>query len=331
VQVDIKTSVIIPKRNTFRHLAERFGEDRVASRYEEGTYDVQSETNFHYRPIWQPEYEIFDRSRTVIKMRDWYDLKDPRQYYYATYNIARAKQQDSVDQSFETVEKQDLLALCDPAWLDSVKSYLLPLRHYEWGANMNHAQLTAHVWGAAFGNACCFAMGDRLGLAQLIGRIGLLLSGNTEELLDNAKKDWLEGSEWQGLRRLVEDSFVIADPIELFVAQDLAFDGIIHGLVHGVFRDIGKKRGAVAFSFLTSFIDEWRAETTRWVDSVLKTIAAESDENRAQLKAWRESWTERAVQAALPLAEKVLGSDGAAALEGVRAALEARAAKLGIA
>ena len=40
--------------------------------------DIQATENFHYRPTWAPEFEIFDARRTAIVMKDWYALKDPR-------------------------------------------------------------------------------------------------------------------------------------------------------------------------------------------------------------------------------------------------------------
>ena len=107
--IDIKTTVIQPKRHTFKHIAKRLGEDRPASRYEEGTYDLQAEVNFHYRPLWEPDMEIFDKRRSAVTMEDWYALKDPRQYYYANYNITRAKQLESVESNFDMVERRGMV------------------------------------------------------------------------------------------------------------------------------------------------------------------------------------------------------------------------------
>ena len=44
-------------------------------------------------------------------MKDWYALKDPRQYYYGAYTITRAKQQDALDRQLDFVEKRELLAV----------------------------------------------------------------------------------------------------------------------------------------------------------------------------------------------------------------------------
>ena len=75
MELNIASVEIEPKRHTFGHVARRLGEDRPASRYEEAMYDAQPTENFHYRPQWEPEFEIYDKARTQIKMNDWYDLQ----------------------------------------------------------------------------------------------------------------------------------------------------------------------------------------------------------------------------------------------------------------
>ena len=47
-------------------IARRYGQDRPASRYDEAVLDVQADVNFHYKPLWAPEYELFDPRRTLV-------------------------------------------------------------------------------------------------------------------------------------------------------------------------------------------------------------------------------------------------------------------------
>ena len=89
MSVDLHTREIKPLRNTFAHTAHYVGNDKPASRYQEATLGTQPTANFHYRPTWDPEHEIFDASRSAIKLVDWNCLRDPRQYYYATWTMAR--------------------------------------------------------------------------------------------------------------------------------------------------------------------------------------------------------------------------------------------------
>ena len=80
MSVEIKTASIEPLRQTFDHVAARIGEGKPASRYQEAVFDIQPKINFHYRPTWEPEYELYDVRRTAIKMEDFDQLLDPRQY-----------------------------------------------------------------------------------------------------------------------------------------------------------------------------------------------------------------------------------------------------------
>ncbi len=328
--IEIKTLSLEPRRQTYSHIARRFGSDRPASRYEEGVLDVQATDHFHYRPLWAPEYEIFDARRTAIEMADWYELRDPRQLYYATYCIARSGLNQVTEQNFAFIEKRDMLASIDSTWLSTAQEYLVPLRHYEWGANMNSSLIADWGYGTALTAAAIFSAGDRLGMAQILGRVGLAIDGNSGTSLDQAKEAWLTGAQWQKLRQLVEDSFVVQDWFETFVAQNLAMDGIVHPLVFGVFDRTGQAHGGAALSMVCEFMPTWYADQSRWVDAVIKRAAAESADNKSALESWLQTWSERAIEAAQPLARHVLGQAGDDAVFGLRADLNARAQKLGL-
>ena len=58
--VDLQAREIQPLRNTFSHVARYVGDDKPATRYQEATFGAQATSNFHYRPTWDPEYELFD-------------------------------------------------------------------------------------------------------------------------------------------------------------------------------------------------------------------------------------------------------------------------------
>ncbi len=109
MQVDIKTTTVTQLRQTFSHVARHLGSDKAASRYQEASLNLQSTANFHYRPLWDPERELYDVRRTQIEMKDWYAFKDPRQYYYGSYTITRSRQQDTMEKNLEFVDKRGLL------------------------------------------------------------------------------------------------------------------------------------------------------------------------------------------------------------------------------
>ena len=329
MQVDIKTSTVEPVRQAFVHLVRRFG-DKVATRYQEATYDLQSETNFHYKPLWDPDRDMYDRRRTAIVMADWYALKDPRQFYYGTYTITRARWQESLDRQLDFVEKRRLLQDLAPALKARVVAGLVPLRHYEWGANTNNSHVAAYGWGAAITQAGQMHAMDRLALAQHFSRVGLLADGTTGESLTEAKQIWLDAPEWQGLRRQMENIFVTRDWFEVFIAQNLLADGLLYPLFFGHIDGALAEAGGTSVLLMTEFPGRWYDESTKWVDAVIKTAASETDANRDLLNNWIAGWRPVLIAAMQPLAQAFLGEQAGATMEKVTAILDARIGKLGL-
>lgn len=328
MHIDLRTVAIEPVRNTFDHLARRFG-DKPASRYQEGSYDIQPEENFHYRPTWDPDQTIFDPNLSKVRMKDWYALRDPRQFYYCTWTLTRARQQDSTESNFAFVESRGLAdSLPADVRADALK-LLVPLRHAGYGANLNNTFICGYGYGVAFTQPCNYHAMDNLGIAQYLSRIGLLLGGI--EALNAGKKAWLEAGAWQPLRRYVEDCLVVRDPFELFVAQNFALDGLLYPLVYDTIVDTELAgRGGAVIGMLTQFMSDWHDETKKWIDFTIKTAAAESESNRDRIKAWSGAWSGRAAAAILPIAELVLGQRADAAVSEQVAELGARASKIGI-
>lgn len=326
--VDLKTIAIEPKRQTFAHVARRLGADRAATRYEEATYDLQATDNFHYKPLWEPEYWTYDERKTRIVMQDWYKLMDPRQLYYATYNISRAGWNQAVERNFALADKRNMLTKIDTSIQAALERGLLPVRHVHWGANMNMSEICQRGYGTAVTAPCIFSAGDHLGMAQIVSRMGLLLDGQTGHSLDRAKEAWMTDPAWQGVRRLVEDSFVERDWFHLFVAQAM-INSVVFGLVYDGF-DAAWDGAATAVSLLTEFMSDWRDDETRWADAVIKGAAAESTENASLIARWAGQAIDRAAAACRPLSIALLNDAGAAA-EAAADAARARCAKLGLA
>jgi len=330
MQIDLRTVAIKPLRQTFDNIARRIGADKPASRYQEGTLDMQQEANYHYRPTWDPDHLIYDRDRTAIRMADWYSFKDPRQFYYGAYTLARAKQQDTAEANFDFVENRGLAATLPEDLRATVLKLLLPLRHVAWGANMNNAAVCAYGYGTAFTQPCIYQAMDQLGIAQYLTRVGLLLGD--VDVLDAAKQSWMDDDTWQGLRRYVEDTMVLKDPFELFVAQNVALDGLLYPLVYEtIIDDVLSAQGGTPVAMLTQFMTDWYAETRKWTDATMKTAAAESADNKEVLGKWVTHWRDRAASALLPVARIAVGERADELTAEVVQQFNARMAKAGVA
>lgn len=323
--IEIKTTSIEPIRHTFSNVARRQGADKPASRYLEAMFDLQADCNFHYKPYWDSQHELYDTRRTAIQMADWYAFRDPRQFYYGTWTQTRAKQQDVAERNFAFVDKRELAANLPAPVRERALAVLVPLRHVEYAANLNNCYMTAYGYGSAITQATMYAGIDRLGIAQYLSRIGLSLAG--PEALDEGKRAWLEDAQWQPLRRLVEDLMVTQDWFELFIAQNLALDGLLYPLIYQrIDAELAREAGSTV-AMLTEFMSEWHAENSRWVDATVKTAAAESPANKALLEEWTRNWSTRAAEALEPVAAQVFGNEARVVLAELQAELIQRAAK----
>lgn len=327
MQLDLQAITLQPLRQTFDNLAERFG-DKPATRYQEGTFDIQQNYLYHYRPTWEPDREIFDERRTAIRMKDWYKFADPRQYYYGTYTIARSRQQEAADATFELAVDEGMAENLPEAVRKLVLTVLLPMRHLEWGANMNNTFIASYSYGTAINAACMFHAMDRLGIAQAISRIGLAVGG--EEVLDEAKTVWMDAPEWQPLRRYVEDMLVTKDWFELFIAQNFILDGLLYPFLYTHVAKQAGKGGSSFFTLSTMFMKDWFGETSRWTDAMVKAAAVESEENKALVQDWVLRYQAKASAALSPLADAVFGAEAGAVMAAVGADLAARIKKIGL-
>jgi len=256
-------------------------------------------------------------------------LRDPRQLYYATWTSTRARQQDTMEANYQFVESRNLAQKMPPGLRENACAILIPLRHVAWGGNMNNCQICARGYGTALTAPALMHAMDHLGAAQYLTRLGLTLDG--PDILQSGRELWLHDATWQPLRRLVEDSFIEQDPMQLFMLQNLALDGLLYPLIYDAFvDDYLAIQGATAIAMLTAFMPEWHAESNRWIDAVVKTAAAESDENKQLLSAWYTQHKDNSHTALLPIALAALGDAGTGILDEISAKLDTRARKLGL-
>lgn len=328
MSIDLQAREIQPLRQTFDRVAVYTG-DKPVSRYLEGTLGAQPSVNFHYRPTWEPEFELFDTGRTAVQMADWYALRDPRQFYYATWTMVRARQQETMEANYQFVESRGLVDKMSATLRTHACETLMPLRHVAWGGNMNNCTVCSRGYGTAFTAPAMLHAMDQLGVAQYLTRLGLVLGG--PGVLETGKQTWMQEARWQILRRYVEDTLVLQDPFELFVAQNLALDGLLYPLMYGQYVDERLAlQGGTAVAMLTAFMPEWHEESARWIDAVIKVAALESDDNLRLITEWYRLYAAQARAALAPIADFALGEQGNSILRAECEALDRRARKAGL-
>lgn len=329
MSIEIKTAAIEPIRQTYGHIARRFGE-KPATRYQEATYDLQATTNFHYKLLWQEGKDLNDKTHTAIVMEDWYAFRDPRQFYYGAYVQNRARMQEGAEHNYAFFAKRNSAEVIPEITKQAIITALLPLRHVEQTANLNCLSGSAYGYGTAITQACLYAGMDRLGMAQYLSRMGLLLDGNSGDSLIEAKTQWMDNPAWQGMRALCEKMLVQKDWFEMLLVQLLILDTYIATVSYQAFDTWLNDNGGRDIGMLTEFMQDDLKDLRNWSDSVFKIAVAESEENKAQLNAWLSAWVPVVANAYQAVAEQALGENASVALENAQAELAKRCKKVGL-
>jgi phenol hydroxylase P1 protein len=306
MQYELRYQVIEPKRQTYQNVIDRFG-DQPASRYLEATLDVEPRENFHYRPTWDESRELYDADYSVLKLADPYSYTDPRQFYYTPYVTNRAALHDEFNKQLNYLEERELLAKLPAAWRTVLSSVVLPLRHYESGAQMVSVGGARFAYGTSLEQCCTFAAFDRIGNAQMLSRVGIALGEGTGELLQVAKREWLDSEHLQPLRRFVEEAMVVADWAEGLVAVDLV-DSLVYPVLYRELDEVALTGGAGAYSLFTQYLHTWFKDQRKWLDALITAWAGDEqhgEANREHLARIVATWNPLAHEAATELARVV--------------------------
>ncbi|QDQ98215.1 phenol 2-monooxygenase [Tomitella fengzijianii] len=303
MQYELRTQVIEPRRHTFQNVIDRRG-DEPASRYLEGTLDIEPRNVYHYRPTWTAEHELYDPNFTQLLLTDPYSFLDPRQYYYTPYVTNRAAHHDEFGKSLAYIEQRGLLAKMPEGWRSIVGSAVVPLRHYESGGQLVSVAGSRFAYGTSIEQCCSYASFDRIGNAQMLSRVGIALADGTSDMLQSAKIEWIEGAHLQPLRKLTEQIMVCDDWAESLLALDVT-DSLLYEVVFRGLDEAALTTGGGAYSLVAQYFTAWFADQRRWLDALVKSWCTDDGhgaQNRQTLESILDRWRGRALEAVMPIA-----------------------------
>lgn len=334
MQYELKTQIIEPLRQTFTPLIERYG-NKPATRYQEGTIGLQPVENFHYRPTWDSERELYDPNYSALKLTDPYSYTDPRQYYYTPYVTNRAAMHEAFGRTLDYVTDHGLLERTPTDWQQLIAEVIIPLRHYESGAQMLYSNACRFSYGATIAQCCSYEGFDRIGNAQLISRVGIALGQQTADVLKGAKALWIEAPSMQGLRSVEERLLIEQDWAVGVIGLDLV-DELVDSLVYRYLDEEAILGGAGAYSLLAQHIGTWWTEHRKWLDPLYKAWIADEqygEANKAAIQAAVNTWLPQALAAVKLIAaraDELAGTTSIAAVEEHAVAVADRFRSLGM-
>lgn len=282
MQFELRQQVIEPLRQTFTPLVKRYG-DRPATRYEEGSIGIQSTEHFHYRPLWDPQHDIYDADYSALKLSDPDAYTDPRQFYYTPYVVNRASLHEAFGRNLSYVVDRDLLTKMPQAWQDLVTKTVLPLRYYESGAQLLNVEGGRFAYGTTLEQVFTYASFDRIGNAQILSRIGIALGENSDAVLALTKPAWLDDASLQGLRRLIEELLVEPDWALSNIGLDLA-DRLIFPLLTTHLDEAALLGGAGAYSLLIQQLGVWWKDQRKWLDALISAWITDPEHGKSNVE-----------------------------------------------
>ena len=306
MQYELRYQVLEPKRHTYQNVIDRLG-DQPASRYLEATLDVEPRENFHYRPTWVKDRELYDERYTALQLTDPYSYTDPRQLYYTPYVTQRAALHDEFGKTLGYLEERDLLPKLPETWQAALATAVVPLRHYESGAQLVSVAGARFAYGTSLEQCCTFAAFDRIGNAQMLSRVGIALGGGSGDVLTRAKREWMDGAQLQPLRRLIEEIMVLGDWAEGILAID-QIDTLLYPLLYRGLDEAALLGGAGAYSLVAQHFTAWFADQRKWLDALVAAWAGDEQHgaaNREVLARIGQAWGGRAREAVAALAAAV--------------------------
>jgi phenol/toluene 2-monooxygenase (NADH) P1/A1 len=160
---------------------------------------------------------------------------------------------------------------------------VLPLRHYESGAQLISINASRFAYGTTVEQPACFAAFDRIGNAQLLSLVGLALAGGAADTLSEAKKNWLYSTPLQGLRKLVEELLVEPDWAVGLIGLDLA-DQQLYPMLYEHLDERALYRNALAYSLFARHFNDWFANHRKWLTALLKAWTKDPQHAESNLK-----------------------------------------------
>ena len=306
MQFELRQQVIEPVRQTFTPLVKRYG-DRPATRYEEGSVGIQSTEHFHYRPLWDPQHDIYDADYSVLKLSDPDAYTDPRQFYYTPYVVNRAALHEAFGRNLNYVVDRELLTKMPQPWQDLVTKTVLPLRYYESGAQLLNVEGGRFAYGTTIEQVFTYASFDRIGNAQILSRIGIALGENTDTVLATTKPAWLDDPGLQGLRRLIEELLVEPDWALSNIGLDLC-DRLVFPLLTAHLDEAALLSGAGAYSLLIQQLGVWWIDQRKWLDPLISAWVNDSEHGKANIEALQAAvatYLPQATAAVIDLAQEM--------------------------
>ncbi|WCN39501.1 hypothetical protein [Aneurinibacillus uraniidurans] len=293
------SEMIKPLRQTYKYMSGL--KVKRPTTYDEATYNLQPYENFHYRPIWNPDIQIYDENITKLVCTDWEQFRDPARLYYATYCYDRAELQTRIKGQFNACERLGVFRTMDDSFVRTVSEFFPVLRHLFFGESVVYMYVGRFSVGTAIEQCATYQSFDLLGSAQLITKICAELESRNPAILSAGKQKWLEDEKFQPLRALTEKLMVTWDWGEAVVAVNLLLNLIVYPLFFEEMSESALENGGAGYAMFSEFFWHMFDYERNWAAALMKMLIADTPANQAVIQSFVDEWLPQVIAAIKPI------------------------------
>lgn len=317
-------------------------ERRVPSEYEAVTFKFHNHFRNEPAPFeLSPEWPINvfyktnrEGSALVASVDDWEGYRDPRAYTYRRYIEDQKDREVYCDNLIDEFEGQNHYESLSPGWLQTLGNHYLPVRFPGHANQMSAVYLGQMAPSAFVTNTFYFQMANEMRRVQRQAYLAQVIAMDTgrPELAatDRTREIWTRGSEWQGLRELIEHQLVAYDFGEAFASRQLVLRPIFDHLFNTEFARLADANGdrliAMLHADFRRYDEAYAIDTTK---AFVTYATGKAASNAGLLRDLAAKWLPLGIKAAEGIAAGFATapqSDGAAAI--AKRTLDAQAAFL---
>ena len=254
---------------------------KTKNEYEEVTLRQQPYVHMHYRNKFdERDYDNFDPRYTRLKSSDWEAFRDPKKYWYTTYVNNRKKLAEEVENSFSYAQELGVIENLSPKWADALRDIYTPLRHLEYGENVQMQHVIRYALGSAIEQCATYQAYDKTGRAQWITQWAMNMQEHHGDFLAHGKEVLLNEPAYEPLLKYVEEVLVTDDWAEVLVAENLTLDLLLGNLMYREFNKEAVKQRDNHLSIMNLVISKQMDWQRDWAFSLFKLLAEDKAESR---------------------------------------------------
>jgi methane monooxygenase component A beta chain/propane monooxygenase small subunit len=241
---------------------------------------------------------LFDPGSSKVVCEDWYAYRDPNQLWQRTYYSMQSATERTIDATTTSAIETGKVRSMDGEWVEQglVGAYL-PFSHLEYGLFRALNVAAREAMSDTLNNVLAFDAADKLRHAQAI----CIVAYDLEKALGGfsaaaGRRAWLEGGEWQPVRRLIEQIMALSDPIETVVAVNGAVEPLLaEPLRHQVFCLTASRRGDVLLPMIAGTATNDWIRNASWTRALIEFLGRgpTGAQNATILADWTDTWRKR--------------------------------------